>query len=245
MTLSELLKIIEGVAKANELSTPFICGGTPRDKILHNVTFIPDVDITTGNKDIIILGKKVAEVLGDICKYIELPENHAIIMIKKFKIDLSTNYINPAIVNKNTSNLLKETYSRDFTCNSLLMSMDLKTIFDPTKRGIKDIKDKMIRTCLPVEISLGLEPILHKRIVRIIYLAAKLGFDVDPKIIHWVKNNPEKIANCNKQYLSGKLAQAFEFDKDRTLSLLDEMAIWKYVPASPELRPYMTSYGRI
>ena len=147
MTLSELLKIIDGVAKANRLSTPFICGGTPRDKILHNVTYIPDVDITTGNNDIHLLGKKVAGVLGDICSYVSLPGGHANITINKFKIDLSTNYVNPSINERNVPDIIKETFSRDFTCNSLLMAMDLKTIFDPTKKGIKERKSNVSLVC--------------------------------------------------------------------------------------------------
>jgi len=238
MTLKELLEIIHNVAKSNGLATPYVCGGTPRDKLVNNIKYVPDIDITTGNSDINELGKKSATVLGNIAKYIDL-KTHAHIIVGNFSVDLSTNYVNPHIINSKAPDIIKETYSRDFTCNALLMSTDLSTIYDPTKKGIKDINNKIIRTCLSVEKSLNAEAELNKRIVRAIYLASKLGFDIDPEIISWVKNHPEKIANCSQQFLSEKLSKAMKFDKIKTLGLLDQMGVWKYVPPIPELKPYI------
>ncbi|MES1987437.1 MAG: helix-turn-helix transcriptional regulator, partial [Pseudomonadota bacterium] len=46
------------------------------------------------------------------------------------------------------------------------------------------IKSKTLRTCLPAAITLGYD---NKRVVRILYMAAKLDFSVDQEIIDWVK----------------------------------------------------------
>ena len=43
---------------------------------------------------------------------------------------------------KNHSAIMREVYSRDFTCNALLMNFELQKITDPTGNGISDIKNK-------------------------------------------------------------------------------------------------------
>jgi len=133
--------------------------------------------------------------------------------------------------------MLRELYSRDFTINSLLMTMDLKHILDPTGKGLKDIEDRIIRTNLSPAITLGGQ---HKRIVRVIYLAAKLDFDVDEKIITWVRKNPELIADdVQIRYLAKNLNKALKYNKKKVISLIGEMGVWKYIPALPGISSEM------
>ena len=47
---------------------------------------------------------------------------------------------------KEISAMHEELYSRDFTCNTVLMSLDLKRILDPTGLAINDIQSKIIKT---------------------------------------------------------------------------------------------------
>ena len=52
MKLDDFLIEIQKIAKLNGISTPFIVGGVPRDRILgikSNTSDISDVDITTGD----------------------------------------------------------------------------------------------------------------------------------------------------------------------------------------------------
>jgi tRNA nucleotidyltransferase (CCA-adding enzyme) len=105
--------------------------------------------------------------------------------------------------------------------------MSLRKISDPTGLGIDDIKKKIIRTPLPSRITLRDDP---KRVVRAVYLAAKLGFEVEADIITWVKANHELI---NKEVSAGfakkKLSSAAEKDIQKTIRLLDQMDLWKVV----------------
>lgn len=248
MIIKDLLSLIAQVAKQKGVSTPFICGGTPRDKLLNRLDQLADLDITTGDATIHLLGQELNRVIPD-SGYKVMPDGHAQIMIDKFKIDLSSNFRVPGIKMmlykagiKNPTEMQCELYSRDFTCNALLLSLDLKTILDPTGLGVKDIKRKIIRTCLPAQITLGSQ---HKRIVRIIYLAAKLGFEVDTEIINWVKSNPHLFADAKPKYLANKLQKALDADKEKTIKLLDIMGLWRYVPPMPDLLPYMSTPGRI
>lgn len=248
MTLKELLFLIGDVAKRNKISTPFICGGTPRDKILGRLDQMVDLDITTGDSDIIRLGQEVSKALPG-ANYKLMPDNHSQISLGKFKIDFSSNFKVPGIkmmlykagIN-NPTEMQCELYSRDFTCNALLLSLDLKNIFDPTGLGIKDIERKLIRTCLPAQLTLGSQ---HKRIVRVIYLAAKLNFEVDQEIIDWVRKNPQNFANAKSKYLSDKLQKAVDADKNKTIRLLDQMNLWKYIPPVSDLLPYMNTPTRM
>ncbi len=240
MELLELLTLIQTKAKDNNLSTPFICGGLPRDKVLGIANDFVDIDITTGDEGSKVLSKK----LSTLGHYKDFPDGHSQVLVGNLKIDFSSNYVIPISKNllqksglANTTSLQLELYSRDFTCNTLLMSLDLKTIKDPIGLGITDIKKKLLRTCLPAKITLGSD---NKRIVRILYLAAKLNFEVDKEILDWMKINPSLIANVKPKYLKDKLQKAIDYDINKVVKLLDECGLWKYIPLLPELVPYIS-----
>ncbi len=206
---------------------------------------LDDVDLTTGDDNIHYVAKEASIAFrGPGVDYKLLDDGHAQIIIDGFKLDFSSNYNIPGIKNmlikaglEEPTSMQLELYSRDFTCNALLMTLDLKTITDPTGLGIKDIKAKLLRTCLPAAITLGND---NKRVVRIIYLAAKLGFEVDKEIISWVKVNPESLTKgSTSQYVIKKLKKACESDLNKTVKLIGEMNLWPFVPVIDELVPYM------
>ena len=43
---------IKRLAKDNGLSEPYIVGGLPRDKILHRINKVEDIDLTSGDDSI-------------------------------------------------------------------------------------------------------------------------------------------------------------------------------------------------
>lgn len=244
MKLSKFLNIISQIAEEKSISKVYICGGLPRDKVLNKTNDLTDIDITTGDQGIHYLAKEIAiKFRLDKSRHLVMPDGHASLMIGGLKLDCSSNFMIPNIEQllakrgiEKADEMQKELYSRDFTCNALLMSMDLKQIFDPLGRGIPDIKQRIIKTCLSPEITLGYD---NKRVVRILYLAAKLDFDIDPAIISWVKKNPTSFSNTKPQYLVKKLTKALEYNTDRVVKLLDEMNLWPYVPPVQALQPYM------
>lgn len=244
MKLSQLLSLIEKIADDKGISAPYIVGGVPRDKVMGKLFELSDIDLTTGDEGIKYLAKELAIKLGANANYQVMPDGHARITIGTLKLDFSSNFRAPNIETilkgmgiKNPSEIQQELYSRDFTCNTLLMSLNLKEIQDPTGLAVGDIKKRILKTCLKPEITLGID---NRRVVRIIYLSAKLQFEVDPEIIAWVKDNPESIANVRPQYLIKKLTKALKYDKEKTVSLLDQMGLWPHIPPLKELLPYMT-----
>lgn len=247
MKLRKLFTLITDVAMNNGISEPLLCGGVPRDKLMNRLDHISDIDLTTGDDSVRSLAKEVSMKLPN-CDYRVMEDGHASITFEGLKIDFSSNFRVPGVEKiltkygiNNPTNMQCELYSRDFTCNALLLNLDLKTIQDPTGLGVDDIKKKIIRTCLSPELTLGSQ---NRRVPRIFYLAAKLDFDVDKEIIDWVRKNPHSITNCKPKYLSEKLQKALDANADKTISLLDRMQAWKYLPAIPALIPYMNK-GRV
>lgn len=237
MKLRELLALITQVQTANDISPIFITGGIARDKAIdklngtHLLKNINDIDLTTGDNTIHILAKNLGIELGKSfsIKTRELDDGHSSIMLGKLKIDCSSNFVIPGIDQvlktvgiSNPSDLDKEMFSRDFTVNALLLSLDLKTIKDPTHLGIKDIKNKVLRTCLDPNITLKLN---LNRIPRVFYLAAKLGFSVDPDIIKWIAANKNLIAQIKPGYLAKTMGKAFHYDATKTNQLIKETGV--------------------
>lgn len=234
---------MSSIADKLQISKPMIVGGVPRDKVLDKLKEISDLDITTGDKTVSFLSKELSIKLGKqfAIKQRKANDGHTSIEFANLKIDFSSNFIAPNIDKflaekgiTNPTNMQRELFSRDFTCNTLLMDLDLKTISDPTGLAIKDINNKIIKTCLSPEITLKEK----NRIIRIVYLAAKLEFEVDGQIIDWVRKNPEFIQLSSNKSLEEKLDKAMSYDAKKTIHLLQEMNLKKYVPIAEKVYSY-------
>src|SRR5713101_362478 len=245
MQLRELLQTLQEVQQKIGSSPVSICGGTPRDKYLSKLDNIADLDLTSGDKTIDYTSQEFFNELKKRYNVTrKVSEDHSTIYLGNLKLDFSSNFNVPNIesilkkmgIDKPTD-MQKEMYSRDFTCNALLLTLDLKTISDPTNKGFQDIKQQKIKTCLSPEITLTSN---RNRVVRAIYLACKLGFDVDDSIINFVRKNPDSVKISTEKSLSEKLNEAFRRDHDKAASLLTKMGIWNHVPITEIMYPYYT-----
>ena len=244
MKLRELLSQMEKVQEQIGASKLFLCGGTPRDKYMGRLDHIADIDITTGDKTVDYLSQEFAIVFKRQYNITRktMEDGHSSIFVGNLKVDFSSNFVVPNIdtylgkmgIVKPTD-MQKEMYSRDFTCNALLMTFDLKHIIDPTKRGFNDIKERKIKTCLAPEITLSSN---RNRVARAIYLAAKLDFDVDDAIIDFVRRNPNTIKISTEKSLAEKINEAFKRNPDRASDLVSRMGLWNYIPITKIVYPY-------
>src|ERR1035437_7731699 len=129
MKLSQLLSIISGIAREKDISEVFCCGGVPRDRILKKNNALNDIDLTTGDQGIHYLAKEVAiKLKSNKTSYLSMPDGHARVMLGELKLDFSSNFRVPGIYDilkkmgiSNPTGMQMELYSRDFTCNALLM----------------------------------------------------------------------------------------------------------------------------
>lgn len=244
MKLRELLTQLQEIQEKIGSSKPYICGGTPRDRYLGHLENISDLDITTGDKSVDYLSQEFAITLRKEFNVARktMDDGHSTLFIGNLKMDFSSNFNVPSIENilKNMkiphpTEMQKEMFSRDFTCNALLLSLDLRELTDPTNKGFKDIKERIIRTCLSPEITLTTN---RNRVVRAIYLAAKLDFNVDKNIIDYVAKNPEVVKISTEKSLNDKLHEAFTRDPDKASYLITQMNLWNQIPISDIMKPY-------
>lgn len=244
MKLRELLQEMKKVQEEIGASVPYVCGGTPRDKYMGHLENIADLDITTGDKTVEYLSQEFFTKLRkryNITRKV-MEDGHSSIFVGPLKIDFSSNfvvhnidYILSQMGIKEPSNMQREMFSRDFTCNSLLLTLDLKRILDPTRHGIQDIKDRKIKTCLSPEITLTAN---RNRVIRAIYLACKLDFNIDHAIMDYVSKNPQTVKISTQKSLIEKLNEAFIKDADKASYLITKMNLWNYIPITEKVYPY-------
>lgn len=248
MKLRELLQEMKGVQEKIGTSEPYICGGTPRDRYMKRLDNISDLDVTTGDKTVQYLAQEFGAELEKKYNVTRRShdDGHSSIYIGSFKMDFSSNFNVPNIDKllvdraiKTPTEMQKEMFSRDFTCNALLLSTDLKDVIDPTHHGFKDIQEKMIRTCLSPEITLTSN---KNRVIRAIYLASKLDFDIDPAIVQYVTEHPESVKIASEKALAEKLNEAFNRDADRAAHYIQKMNLWPHIPITEVVRPYYLKY---
>lgn len=227
MAIRDVLIELKKLSKDNGLSEPFLVGGLPRDKLLGRSRKVADVDITTGDESIFELAKLAANSLKVVP--MKLPDGHFQIYVNKVKFDFSSNFHSPDamfFLNKagvsNPTKMQLELFSRDFTCNTLIAPMSLVKISDPTGLGVNDIKNKILKTPLPPRITLRDDP---KRVIRAIYLAAKLGFSIEDEVVKWSREHSDNIALVSSGFSRQKLASAARFDIDKTIFYLKEMKL--------------------
>ena len=225
-------------------SVPYICGGTPRDKYMNRLENIADLDITTGDGTVDYLSQ---EFFIDLRKKYSvsrktMEDGHSSIFIGPLKVDFSSNFVVPNVDQylrqkgiERPTDMQREMFSRDFTCNSLLMDLDLKKIHDPTGQGFVDIKERRIKTNLPASVTLTSN---RNRVVRAIYLATKLDFDLDRDIIDYVRKNPQTAKISTEKTMNEKLNEAFTRDADKASYLITQMNLWNYIPISQKVYPY-------
>lgn len=225
-------------------SAPYICGGTPRDRYMKRLDNISDLDITTGDNTVQFLAQEFGAELAKKYNVTRRShdDGHSSIFIGSFKMDFSSNFNVPNIVNilkargiDNPTEMQKEMFSRDFTCNALLLSTDLKNVVDPTHQGFIDIQNKVIKTCLDPDVTLTSN---KNRVIRAIYLASKLDFDIDQRIIDYVKANPQTVKISSEKALAEKLNEAFNRDADKAAYYITKMNLWKEIPITEVVRPY-------
>lgn len=243
MKLKDLLLLILEVAEKNNLSRPWIVGGLPRDKVLGRQNEFNDLDLSTGDIDVRSLGPLLLKHLSSFKPHYEvLSDGHGKMKLGKLQIDFSNHFLTPKIENilkfKNivSSPMNQELYSRDFFCNTLLLNLELNQIYDPSGEGLKDIKAKQIRTCLPPEITFVSDP---KRLVRAVYLAAKLNFKIENQTKKFMQQHPELLQQISPSYLIKKITKALELNSTIASQLLTELNYWRLLPATEELAPYI------
>lgn len=224
MNINELLSIISALAKNNGISTPFIVGGVPRDRIIGKQgRDINDLDITTGDDGSTKLGALLAKKFKD-SKLREYDDGHSSINIKGLRIDFSNNFVVPGIDSilkkmgiKNITPMKREIYSRDFTVNTLLEDLSFSNIYDLTGEAEDDIKAGLLRCPIDPDITIGTDP---RRILRALKFSIKYGFSIEDNLKNAILNNRNKIKSLSKDFVKDRVSEIVRLNSEDGINLL-------------------------
>jgi len=236
MKLSELLQTLDKISKDYDISKPYIVGGLPRDKAFNVINSIKDIDITTGDKGSFALAMSASRVWND-ASFRSYDDGHSSIDFKNIRLDFSNNFNLPNIEDvlkkmniKDPSDLEKEIYSRDFTINTLLQPMDLKQEpYDITGKAFKDIKNKVLRTPVDPEFTIGYDP---RRILRALKMILKFDLTPKPDLEDALIKFRGSISNLSTNHVKKQINQMLDMDSKKALNLLIKYKLLPIIPLS-------------
>jgi len=236
MNVDEILQDIADVARTNKLGKPFMVGGVPRDRILGQrgeKSDIKDVDITTGDKSAANLAELMARKHPN-SNYQTYDDGHSSISLGGLHIDFSSNFVAPGVEKelkkmgiKDVDSMKLELYSRDFTMNTLLESLDFKSIYDLTGEGVDDIHAGLIKCPIDPNITIGVDP---RRILRAIKFSVKYGFKIEDGLKNAMLEHRKKIQQLPKKFVQDKINEIVILDADKGIEYLVEYKILPLVP---------------
>jgi len=241
MNINDLLLDIDHIAKINNISQPFVVGGVPRDRLLGHkgrISEIADVDLTTGDKYAIDLAFAINKKYPD-SNLRTYDDGHISLDIMSLHIDFSSNFIAPGLDKelarlgvKDITPMKKEIYSRDFTTNTLLESLDFTTIYDLTGEAIEDIKAGLIKCPIDPRITIGVDP---RRILRAIKFSIKYGFKIDENLKQAMLEYRKNIQKLPTKFVQEKINEIVLLDADKGIDSLIEFKLLPLVPLTKTL----------
>lgn len=241
MRLNELLGTLGRLAKENKTGTPYIVGGLPRDKVMGvPARAVKDIDITTGDGNSLALAMAASHEWPD-ANFKMHDDGHSTLIFKNIQVDFSNNFKIPGITAElkemgieEPLELQKELFSRDFTINTLLQPMDMaKDPLDLTGKGIEDIKNKIIRTPVDPEMTIGYDP---RRILRAIKLSIKFNFDIDSELGKSLIKYRGGVKNISFNHIKKQINEMLRINSKKTIDLLSEYKLLPIVPLSKLMR---------
>lgn len=215
------------------INKPYLVGGSVRDYCSgFSFDSIRDFDITTMSNDCVRLSILFASKKNKTFKMFK--DKHVSMLDNLKNYDFSSNIVYSNVLDyvlENHPGMIKygESFSRDFTINTMHQDFFSEKVYDPTGMGLKDIQNKIIRTPCPPEISLGND---ERRVFRAIHLAVKMNFSIHGDIIDYSKNIYAKKEDLDSDDFSktSEINKAMLIDPERTFFYVKEMGLYKKIP---------------
>lgn len=235
MRVSQLLNALRDIAKRNGLSKPYIVGGIPRDRAFGAPEEIKDIDITTESGDALTLGMAVAQAYPE-ANFKVFDDGHSSLQFQNIQLDFSNNYNIPNIEKElekmgvKPTELKKEMYSRDFTINTLLQPTNLKRKpIDMTGLALKDVRDKVLRTPINPELTIGHDP---RRVLRALKLAMKFDLKIDPDLKEAIIKYRGGLSEVPTGQIKKQVNEMLDMDPRKAIELLTEYKLLPIIPLS-------------
>ena len=210
--------IFDYISKAaQELNVEtYVIGGFVRDFLLQRNNK-KDIDIVAVGSGI-NLAEKVASLLPNKPK-VQVFKTYGTAMLRFNDMEIefvgarkesyTEDSRNPQV---ETGTLEDDQKRRDFTINALAISLNkanLGELLDPFQ-GVKDLKNKIIRTPLDPNITYSDDPL---RMLRAIRFASQLQFHIEAKSLYAIAKNAERLQIISKERIVTELHKILMSDK--------------------------------
>lgn len=205
--ISKIIHRIGAIGDKHNIKV-YLVGGVIRDRILGKES--KDIDITVLG-DGIEFAHKVAHSFR-LKKIIEYPRfGTALIPYHDLTIEVATarteeynsNSRKPKVIK---SDLKNDLVRRDFTVNTLAMSLNSETQFQLIDyfEGLKDLDAGLIRTPLDPVATFSDDPL---RMLRAIRFASQLGFRIDSKTFKAISEVKERIKIISQERITDEITK--------------------------------------
>lgn len=227
--------IFETITRASEALDvkSYVIGGFVRDYILQKNT-AKDIDIVVVGSGI-ELAEKVASLLPKKTK-VQTFKTYGTAMLRYKDVEVEfvgarkESYIeesrNPTV---SIGTLQDDQNRRDFTINAMAISLNRESygeLLDPFN-GIKDLKNKIIKTPLDPDITYSDDPL---RMLRAIRFASQLHFTIEENSLAAISKNAERIQIITKERIVDELNKILLSKKPSVgLRLLQETNLMPYI----------------
>lgn len=119
----------------------------------------------------------------------------------------NTNSRNPSTV---YGSIFDDAHRRDLTINSLYLNLSNMKVFDPTKKGIGDIHNQIIRTPNDPDIVFKDDPL---RILRVIRFASRFKWGIEKQTWFGMIKNAHRLAIISYERIKEELCKIMECEK--------------------------------
>lgn len=233
---NEIFSVITKASQNLNLKS-FVIGGYVRDFILKRKSK-KDIDIVTLG-DGINLAKEVSSLLPHKPK-VQVFKTYGTAMLRFNEIDIEFVGARKESYTKNSRNpkvdvgtLEDDQNRRDFTINALAISLsdsDYGQLIDPFN-GLKDLKDKCIKTPLEPDITYSDDPL---RMLRAIRFASQLNFKIQKASLDAITKNASRIGIITKERIIDEIHKILLSPKPSIgFDLMEKTGLLKFI--IPEL----------
>lgn len=195
---------------ADELNYPtYVVGGWVRDLLLKRKQKVTDIDfvcVGSGIKFAEQLSKKLGkEATFKVFKNFGTAmisfnnENYEFVGARKESY--RTNSRKPIVEN---GTLKDDQNRRDFTINAIAIELNNKNygkLIDPFN-GVKDLKEKIIRTPLEADLTYSDDPL---RMMRAVRFSAQLNFNIEENSLNSIGKNAERLSIISQERITDEL----------------------------------------
>jgi len=185
----------------------FLAGGYVRDELLGLKPKDIDVTVESLNGGIDLANYVAFEL--DLRDPVIFPTFGTAKIMLKSGVDIefvqtrNEEYVRHSRKPKTTYGTLQEDVERrDFTINTLLKDLSTGEILDLTGKGLKDLKDGIVRTPLDPNITFNDDPL---RMIRAIRFATKYNFKLADNIVPAIKTNANELKWVSKERIRDEL----------------------------------------